>query len=463
MEQESKKASGSDSETAESVRRLAAEILAKVDTRKAYADLLLDYTLKSAGLDARDRALVTELTYGTLRWRGRLDGYVNPRIRGSLKTTDPFIRNLLRLTLYQLMFLDRIPDYAAVNEAVKLAKSHGGRSTAGFVNGVLRTILRGKEEAIGPELTDGRIGNFAEYWSHPEWLVQRWLQYFGSEEIEPLLKANNEEAPLVLRTNLNRGTREALLDLFASRNVQALPSPWSPQGIRIESNVPVDELPGFQDGRFQIQGEASQLVAYLLGPKPGERILDACAAPGGKTTHVAELMADCGLIVATDISAKGIEHLKENVKRLGLKSIHVLCADITRGLSRSAENSYDRVLVDAPCSGFGTLRSHPEIKWNRSESDIRRLSQLQERILIRSASYLKPGGILVYSTCTLIEDENEKVIEDLLHHHREFVLEQAANYLPEQAKSIVHGSYFLALPQRHNTDGFFAARLRKVA
>lgn len=457
------KVSAFDSAAEKSVRKLATEILTKVDTRKAYADVLLDHTIKSAALDDRDRALLTELIYGTLRWRGRLDPCLNESIRGSLEETDPFIRNLLRLTLYQLDFLDRIPDYAAVNEAVKVAKTHGGRRAAGFVNGVLRNVVREKRAIIPPEPAERRVEDFAEYWSHPKWLVQRWLQYFGSEEITALLKANNDEAPLVLRTNRTRGTRETLLDLFGTQGVKAVPCSWSPEGIVIRSGGPVDQLPGFQAGLFQVQGEASQLVVYLLDPKPGERILDACSAPGGKTTHIAEFMDDRGHIIAIDISAKGIRRVEQNARRLGLTSIQALRADLTRGLTIPLDESYDRILVDAPCSGFGTLRSHPEIKWTRSESDIRRLSQLQKKLLIRAASYLKPGGVLVYSTCTLIEDENEKVVEDFLKYQEGFVLEEAAGYLPDQAKSLLRGSYFMAWPHRHDTDGFFAARLRKVA
>jgi 16S rRNA (cytosine967-C5)-methyltransferase len=441
----------------QTIRQLAAEILLTVDTRNAYADALLDHTLKSAALEDRDRALLTEIVYGTLRWRGRLDACLKPWIRRSLRETDPFIRNLLRLSVYQLIFLDRIPDYATVNEAVELAKAHAGGSAAGFTNGVLRNVLRGNKA----ELTKDSVEDFAQYWSHPKWLVERWLKYFGTDEVEALLKANNDEAPLVLRTNSTRGSRPALLDLFRSKDVKASPSAWSPDGIIIQSRLPVDQLPGFADGSFQVQGEASQLVTYLLDPRPGERILDACAAPGGKTTHIAEVMKNQGKIVALDISPKGIERVEQNARRLGLISIQPLCADASHPLRAPLDELYDRVLVDAPCSGFGTLRSHPEIKWHRSESDIKRLSLLQKKIFLRAASYLKEDGVLVYSTCTLIEDENEKVVEDFLNRHGEFVLEDAAGYLPDEAKSMTRGHYFLASPHRHNTDGFFAARMRK--
>jgi 16S rRNA (cytosine967-C5)-methyltransferase len=449
-------------EQKQTVRQMATDILSKVDGRNAYADALLDSRLKSTALDDRDRALLTELIYGTLRWRGRLDAHLRPWIRRSLSQTDPFLRNLLRLSVYQLIFLDRIPDYAAVNEAVELAKTHAGGSAAGFLNGVLRNILRGTKEPAQPAIGNDAIEEIAEYWSHPEWLVKRWLEYFGNEEAEALLKINNGEAPLILRVNSIRGPRVALLDLFRSQDVKASPSPWSPDGIIIQSRVRVDQLPGFEDGSFQVQGEASQIVTYLLDPKPGERILDACAAPGGKATHIAERVGDRGQIVAIDISSRGIKRIEQNARRLGLVSIQPLCADASRALSTPLDQPYDRILVDAPCSGFGTLRSHPEIKWNRNESDIKRLSQLQKKILLCAASYLKKGGVLVYSTCTLIEDENEKVVEDFLNQHSEFVLEDTAGYLPDEAKSMTRGHYFLASPHRHNTDGFFAARMRKA-
>jgi 16S rRNA (cytosine967-C5)-methyltransferase len=450
------------SESRETVRGLAVDILAKVETRKAYADVLLDQTLTAKSLSSQDRALLTELTYGTLRWRGRLDADLAPLLRHPLEKTDPFLKNLLRLSLYQFIFLDRIPDYAAVNEAVELTKSRAGGKAGGFVNGVLRNFLREAKQVAKPDLKESSINAVAEYWSHPEWLIEKWLRYFGATETEALLQANNQEAPLVLRINLRHGTREGLLELFQSRNIQASPAPWSPQGITIQSKALVENLPGFHEGSFQVQGEASQLVAYLLDPQPGERILDACAAPGGKTTQIAELMDDRGEVVATDVSAKGLKRLQENATRLRLESIRAFQADLSKPLSRSLSQPFDRILIDAPCSGFGTLRSHPEIKWNRGEADIKRLSELQRKILGNAASYLKPGGVLVYSTCTLIDDENEKVVNAFLQQQKEFVLDDATAYLPQPAQSLVRGNYFMALPHKHNTDGFFAARMRKL-
>lgn len=459
--QELRKAIASDSQSAETVRELATDILLKVETRKAYADVLLDRAL-GAKLSVQDRGLLTELTYGTLRWRGQLDAYLRQVIRRPLQHTDPFLRNLLRLSLYQFLFLQKIPDYAIVNEAVQLTSRRANKKAAGFVNGVLRNFLREGKRLAKPDPRESTVSTLADYWSHPQWLVRRWLRYFGAEETQSLLANNNQAAPLVLRTNLCKGTREALLKLFESEEIKASPTRQSPQGIIVQSKITVDHLPGFHEGYFQVQGEASQLVVYLLAAKPGERILDACAAPGGKTTHIAESMNDQGEIIATDISAKGLKKIEENTTRLMLKSVRTCRADLSTPLNEFLGQPFDRILVDAPCTGFGTLRSHPETKWNRGEADIKRLSNLQKKILANAASYLKPGGVLVYSTCTLVDDENEKVTEHFLKHHQEFVLDEAASHLPQEANSLVKGSYYLALPHRHNTDGFFAARMRRL-
>ena len=444
-----------------SVRQLASEILFKVDTRKAYADILLDQALRTTGLDERDRGLLTELTYGTLRWRGAIDARLSRNLSRPLAEVDAPIGNLLRLTYYQLIYLDRIPPYAAVNEAVELAKVFGGRKAAGFVNGVLRNFLR-EPRGDGQTAAEDSTPSLATTHSHPEWLVQRWLDEFGAEEAARLMRANNEKAPLILRANALKISRDELLDRLQSARIEAKAASLAPQGILLPAGGVIENLPGFAEGLFQVQGEASQLVLSLLLPQPGERILDACAAPGGKSTYIAELMHDRGETIAIDISPRGIERIRQNINRLGLKSVRAVRADISERSAELGIAPYDRILVDAPCSGLGTLRAHPEIKWNRDENDIRRLSGLQLKILNQVSGHLKPAGILVYSTCTLTVEENERNVEGFLAAHTEFELEDAARYLPQQAKHMVRGKYFQALPQRDNTDGFFAARMRKV-
>lgn len=457
------RASASEAHRKKGCRELAVEILLEVERGAAYADLLLDHALKKNPLSSSDRALLTQIVYGTLRWRGRIDWHLSQSLPRPLPAMDPYLRNLLRLTLYQPLFLDKVPDYAAVNEGVELAKAYGGESAGGLVNGVARSILRKKEKLRYPDPGEHLLLYLSVFWSHPEWLAERWLADFGREEAEALFKANNEEPPLVLRANALKGDREKLLSFLRAQGLDAVPTPWSPQGIELRSAGAVERLPGFKEGLFQVQGEASQLVAYLLDPQPGERVLDACAAPGGKSTHIAEMMEDRGEIIATDISPRGLEKLKQNVQRLGLRSIQPTLADAGEGLQGPLARPYDRILIDAPCSALGTLRSHPEAKWQKREQDIQRLSRLQKKIINRLGDYLKPGGVLVYSTCTLTREENEKVIENFLGSQRDFVLEEAAGYLPEQARSLTQGRYFLALPHKHNTDGFFAARMKKAA
>jgi 16S rRNA (cytosine967-C5)-methyltransferase len=444
-----------------SVRQLASEILVKVDARKAYADVLLDQALRTSDLEVRDRALLTELTYGTLRWRGTIDARLSRSLSRPLADLDPPVRNLLRLSCYQLLYLDRIPQFAVVNEAVELAKSYRGRKSAGFVNGVLRGFLR--QLGDGDQVSfNASVASLAAQCSHPEWLVQRWLAEFGPEAAPALMRANNEKPPLVLRANLVKCTREELLDRLSNAGVEATVAPFAPEGILLPAGGAVDDLPGFAEGLFQVQGEASQLIAHLLSPLSGERILDACAAPGGKSTHIAELIRDQGEIIAIDTAERGIERIRQNTTRLGLSSVRAIRADVTEENRELAGAPFDRILVDAPCSGLGTLRAHPEIKWQRDENDVRRLSRLQVKILNQVAKYLKPGGILVYSTCTLTREENEQNVESFLAEHPQFELQDVARYLPKRAKHMARGQYFQALPQRDNTDGFFAARMRKV-
>ncbi|HEX6769155.1 MAG TPA: 16S rRNA (cytosine(967)-C(5))-methyltransferase RsmB [Candidatus Binatia bacterium] len=450
------------SSDAKNVRQLAAEILHKVESQKSYADLLLDHFLRTAGLSDADRALLTELTYGTLRWRARIDARLVPFLNRSLAETDPFNRNLLRITLYQLLYLDKIPAYAAVNEAVEIAKTIQPRS-AGFINGVLRNFLRQNAKSEKERGLQSSKSNLAEEYSHPQWLVDRWLRYFGPEQAKALMLASNQKAPLVVRVNQRLTTRGELLERWQQSGIVAEPSVISPQAIRLPTGVSIEALPGFAEGLFQVQSEASQLVSHLVGPVAGETILDACAAPGGKATHLAELIGERGKVIAIDTSARGIARIAQNAERLRLASLQAVRADASKALVGDLAGPYDRILVDAPCSGLGTLRAHPEIKWQRNDRDIARLAALQARILQSAASCLIAGGVLVYSTCTLTADENEQVIENFLRKHSQFELTEAARYLPESARHMVRDKYFQALPQRDDTDGFFAARMRKVA
>ncbi len=440
-------------------RELALAILDRVDRGQAYADVLLSARLDRAALPAADGALLTQVVYGTLRWRGRIDWVLGALLRKPLNELDPLVRNLLRLGGYELLFLDRVPAYATVNELVGLTRRRAGPGKARLVNAVLRRIADREREAWSPPVS-GNAEELAALLSHPPWLADMWREQFGADESRRLMEANNEEAPLVLRANRRRIGRDELVRRLRAAGVEARPGTWSPLAVRVRGAASPAGLAEFREGLCQVQGEASQLVGFLAAPKPGMRVLDACAAPGGKTTHMAELMDDRGEVQACDTSERGLGRLADNARRLGLSCIRARPGDAARDLPGEPE-SFDRVLVDAPCSGLGTLRAHPEIRWRRTWKDLERLAALQAAILEQAASRVRPGGLLVYATCTLSRIENETLVGAFVERHAEFTLEDPATHLPDAARAMTAGRYFVALPHRHGTDGFFAARMRR--
>ena len=435
-------------------RELALAILDRVERQQAYADALLDARLREAALPQADGALLTRTVYGALRWRGRIDWVLRGLLRDPLDELDPLVRNLLRLGGYELLFLDRVPSYATVNEMVALARKRAGPGKARLVNAVLRQVARRERDAWSPPAS-GKDRDVAALVSHPSWLVDLWRGELGAVESRRLMEANNREAPLVLRANGLRIDRDELVRRLGSRGLDARPGAWSPLAVRLRGSASPAGLAEFRDGLCQVQGEASQMVGFLVDPKPGMRVLDVCAAPGGKTTHLAELMQDRGQVVACDVSERGLAKLGDNARRLGLGCIRA------RALPDDPA-AFERVLVDAPCSGLGSLRSHPEIKWRRTEADLRRLAALQARILEQAAGRVSPGGVLVYATCTLSRVENEQVVESFVERRPDFAVEDAAACLPAAAGPMTDRGYLLALPHRHDTDGFFAARLRRL-
>ena len=441
-------------------RELALGVLDRVERRQAYADVLLSARLDQAGLTDADAALLTRVVYGTLRWRGRIDRVLGLLLRKPLEDLDPPVRNLLRLGGYEMLFLDRVPAYATVNELVELARKRAGPGKARLVNAVLRRIADREPEAWSPPTSSERMEDIAARVSHPPWLVRLWREQLGPEESRLLMEANNEEAPLVLRANGRRIGRDELVRRLCSRGVDARPGAWSPLAVRLRGSASPGGLAEFREGLCQVQGEASQLVGFLAAPEPGMRVLDVCAAPGGKTTHVAELMEDRGEIVACDISERGLGRLADNARRLDLHCIRSHAGDATLALPGEPE-SFHRVLVDAPCSGLGTLRAHPEIRWRRTPKDLPRLAALQAAILDQASARVRPGGVLVYATCTLSRVENEEVVEAFVERHPGFAVEDATAHLPAPARPMTRGRYFTALPHRHDTDGFFAARLHR--
>ena len=440
-------------------RQAAFDCLMRISREGGYADQLMDRELGAGQLTGPDRGLFAELVFGVLRRQGTLDHILTGLLDQPLPKLEPRALILLRLGLYQLVYLDRIPESAAVNESVNLAKQAIPRAS-GLINAVLRNYLRHKETITFPDPVAAPAASIAARHSHPAWLVKLWFSQLGEEETERLAEAASCQPPLTLRVNTLRTTRDELLAMFADNGIATHACPFSPHAIRVEGRHHIPGLPGFREGLFVVQDEASQVAGYLLDPQPGERVLDACAAPGGKATHLAQLMGDQGELLAMDVSRTKLPLILETAERLGIGIITTRSADLLQSGALPA-NAFDRILLDAPCSGLGVIRRNPEAKWRLQPGDITRLAAAQKVMLANAARMLKPGGTLLYSTCSTTLEENEQVVQDFLSHHPGFVLENLNELFPAMQELFTPTGMFRAWPHRHDMDGFFAARLRK--
>ena len=441
-------------------RRVAVELLTRVERDRSFLEPLLADRLARTSLSREeDRRLLTELAYGTLRLRNRMDWILNHFYRGKPSSLDLELRNIIRVGLYQLFCMDRVPMYAAVNEAVKMAKRRfSGRE--GLVNGILRNAARQKEAIAFPDFDADPLENLTWYHSHPAWLVRRWIALYGAEEARELCRANNLTPPLVLRLNRLKGETGEALRLLDEEGLQATPTRWSPDGLLLDRGGPLAGRTGLlEGGLFQAQDEASQMVSYILAPRPGEVILDLCSGAGIKATHMAAMMENRGSILAVDLNRRKLEMGRERARAMGVTIIESRHADALELPGDELRGRFDRVLVDAPCSGLGTVRRKPEIKWFAEGKDLRELSVLQGRLLQSCEGYLKPGGVLVYATCTMMPEENEKVVRAFLKNNPSFEIRRPV--LPVDEDFVDGEGFFRTLPHRHGTDGFFAALLVK--
>jgi 16S rRNA (cytosine967-C5)-methyltransferase len=369
------------------------------------------------------------------------------------------VRAALRLGLYQLLFLDRVPAYAAVDASVRLAYRNG-RGAAGLVNAVLRRAARAGRAGLAlPDATADPIERLAVEWSHPRWLVALLADEIGLEELPALLASQNTSGRVTVRVNGLRTTREALTRALAAQGMQAAPARWADGALVLERGAGMlRSLPAFRDGHFAFQGEASQLVTALLGIRPGASVLDACAAPGGKTGQAATAAGLDGRVVALDVHPAGVRRITAESVRLGLPRVHAIVADARRP---PLSDTFDAILVDAPCSGLGTLRRHPELRWRRRAEDLQRFATLQGELLAGVAPLVRRGGTLVYAVCTPVRAETDDVIAAFVASHPHFVRECAAAYLPARAAPLVSaGGALRTWPHRHDLDAFFAVRLR---
>ncbi len=443
-------------------RAICLDILNRIEGADLHPDRLLTDSFKRyRHLTPLDRSFLTELTYGVIRWRGKLDWVIRYFSKIPLEKIELETINILRLGLYQILFLSRTPASAAVNESVELAKQMRGKGGAGFVNAVLRSSIRQKDKVSHPEIAKDPALHISVTQSHPLWLVQKWLKEMGMEETLRICAFNNQISSLTLRGNTLKIDRKDLTEKLREEGLKPRLTSYSEEGIVLQDPPPTSDLPFLKEGLYVIQDEASQLVTSILDPKPGERILDACAAPGGKTTHTAQRMENQGEIYALDVSKGKLDLIEEICQRLGVRIVKTLKTDAAASLPVLKNLVFDRVLADVPCSGFGTLRRNPDLKWRREEKDIKRLSALQFSILSNLSTYVKEGGVLTYSTCTAFREENEDVVERFLEKYSGFQLDRAENVLPVKYRPFIHNGYFKTFPPKNEMDGFFVARLRK--
>lgn len=442
-----------------SPRRLAYDILERV-AEGAYADMVLDAALSRSVLDERDRRLVTELVYGVLRLRGRLDFALTPFCSRPLHRLQPGLLWLLRLGAYQLLELSRIPPHAAVSSSVDLARELGFDKATGLINGVLRALQRGQDEIAWPP--PEQIKAYLQHvCSMPVWLTKELMRQLPNSEARALAESLTRPAPLSLRVNTLKTDPDSFAAAMADAGHQLRRGTYVPEVYILEQRGE-NPLPGNAEGWYQVQDEASALIPHLLDPQPGQRILDACAAPGGKTTALAALTNNQAEIIALDKYPQRVELIRQGCERLGCSCVSEHLCDLTTPAEFLEPESFDRVLLDAPCSGLGVLRRNPEGRWNKGPANLKELAQLQRQLLKSVAPLVKPGGKLLYSLCTFSYGESDAVVEAFLQDHPQFELEDLREVYPHWAELMTEQGLLRTYPHRHHgMDAFFAARFKR--
>ncbi|MBI4428001.1 MAG: 16S rRNA (cytosine(967)-C(5))-methyltransferase RsmB [Ignavibacteriales bacterium] len=436
-------------------RGIAVKILNRVERSDAYLDKLLDAELRSEDLNELDKGLMNEIVTGVVRWKMKLDWVLIGFFHGNFTKAETNIKNALRVALYQILFLDKVPHAAVVNEAVEFIKRLRGQKVADLVNAILRNILRNLENIRYPDFNEDKVRHLAVVESHPVWMVRRWIDRFGYDEARQLVSANNQRPDLSLRVNRLKIDFNYFLSLLDQHQVQYNRSQYLDYFVRVKHMAGIGASEMFRQGFFAVQDESAGLPVLLLDPQPGERVIDLCAAPGGKTAFIGEVMKNSGEIVAVDRYETRLALVKGACQRLGIVNAHAIIADATTIQIAPG----DRVLVDAPCSGLGVLSKKPDAKWAREPEDLLDLIKLQKSILENAAKLVKPGGILVYSTCTTEIEENEAVAKEFVANHPEFFFESAQPFVKPQLVS--PDGYVETFPHRHGMDGSFALRMRK--
>lgn len=441
-------------------RACAVKILCRCERTDSYLEKLIDAEIRNETLNDFDKALLNEIAHGVIRWMRRLDWFLNGFYRGSYEKCLPEVRNALRVALYQILFLNKIPYSAAVNEAVEFIKRIHGDKHAGVVNGLLRTIIRTLENLVWPTREIDEVNYLGIVQSHPNWMVRRWINRFGFDDAVKLCEENNKRPVMSLRVNAFRASPEDFERYLQEKKLYYRKSSYA-EGFfltKTMSKIYTDEY--FRKGFFSVQDESAGLVSLVVDPKKDELVLDLCAAPGGKASHISEITGNEGKVVAVEKYLSRLETMNRNFQRLGISNIKTIHDDVSEPASIELKEALigkaDKVLVDAPCSGLGVLSKKPDIKWKRELEDIYKLQKLQLSLLENAVKYLKPGGALIYSTCTTEPEENMNVVESFLSGHPEFTIDNASGFVP--ANTVNTDGCMELLPHIHKTDGAFAAR-----
>nr|WP_263013040.1 16S rRNA (cytosine(967)-C(5))-methyltransferase [Ancylothrix sp. D3o] len=440
-------------------RQVAFFALRDVYRQNAFAEAALDKWLQKSSLSIQDKRLATELIYGCVRRQRTLDAIIDQLAKKKAEQQPVDIRIILHLGLYQIRFLNHIPESAAVDTTVELTKQNSLAGLAGFVNGFLRQYIRLGKEKDALELPADTVKRLGILYSYPDWIVENWINRLGVEETEKLCKWFNQSPTIDLRVNVLKTSIEEVENALMGAGVAVSRVRHLPEALRLTGGAgAIENLPGYKEGWWSVQDSSAQLVGYLLDPQPNQVIIDACAAPGGKTTHIAELMADTGKIWACDKVSSRLKKVQENADRLELKSIEVLTGD-SRNFPQF-KNAANRVLLDAPCSGLGTLHRRAEARWRQSPENIMELANLQKELLAEAAEWVKVGGVIVYATCTVHPAENEDVIEDFLGKNPNWEIEKPSLNSPVRGFMSEEG-WVKVWPHLYQMDGFFMVRLKR--
>jgi 16S rRNA (cytosine967-C5)-methyltransferase len=445
-------------------RKIAVNVLNELQKGQSTLNRIFEKKVDTNDLLSRDRALLNALVYGVLRWQGRLDFIISHFSTTRLNEIDAKILNILRLGLFQIIYMNRIPNSAAVDTSVKLAKSVAAPWVAGFVNAILRNASRRLNCVPFPNEQKDPVYALAIEKSYPAWLAKRWVDRFGFKEAEALCDATNSIPPICLRTNTLKTTRGELMQSLEAQVEQMEPTVYAPDGISINyPQNPIAHMDVFKKGWFQVQDEAAQLVTLLLDPRPDEDILDACAGLGGKTGHIAQQMNNHGTLIAMDNSVDKLSRLETQMDLLGVSIVSTIHQDLNDSSKTQSFKYFDRILLDAPCTGLGVLRRNPDTKWNASKKNLKRFGDRQVKLIESLASLLKVSGVLVYAVCSVEPEENEAVIKKFMKQNPGYALDQDPGKLPQSFCSRIENKPLIkTYPYFKNMDGFFMARLKRI-